>query len=79
MYEHSVVLSLYCDLCLFYSQEFFLTVKDLIRRLPRDDVAASYNKFSERDRELNRKYMDTQTAVHAALCGEWHSVVYVYC
>lgn len=55
----------------FSTQEFFLTVKDLIRRLPSGGGADSYSKFSEGDRKLNKKFMDMQKDIHAALCGEY--------
>ena len=49
-------------------QEFFLRVKDLVRKLP--SGVDSYVKFGEREKQLLWKLQDTKAAVHKALCGK---------
>ena len=53
----------------FFVQEFFLRVKDLLRKLPTG--VDSYVKFGEREKELLWKLHDSKTAVHEALCGRF--------
>ena len=48
-----------------------MVVKDAVRRLPCKEGADSYAKFGENELTLNTKLMDTKSAVHSALCGEW--------
>ncbi|XP_064401843.1 cysteine--tRNA ligase, cytoplasmic-like [Halichondria panicea] len=54
--------------------EFFLKVKDAVRRLPCQQGVESYSKFGERELILNRKFQDTKTSVHAALCDSIDTV-----
>ncbi len=53
-------------------------VKDAVRRLPCQHGVDSYSKFGERELMLNRKFQDTKTAVHAALCGQSETPHSVY-
>lgn len=46
--------------------EFFLTVKDLLRKQPKG--VASYLKFTDREKQLLAQLTDTEVAVHRALC-----------
>ena len=50
-------------------QEFFLRVKDLLRKLPTG--VDGYVKFGEREKQLLWKLQDSKTAVHEALCGRF--------
>lgn len=47
--------------------EFFLTVKDVLRNLP-SHGCASFSKWNESEVALNQKYHDTRSQVHVALC-----------
>ncbi|GAB1604321.1 cysteine--tRNA ligase, cytoplasmic [Argonauta hians] len=47
--------------------EFFLTVKDILRKLP-SHGCSSFTKWGELEVSLNKKYLDTQNDVHLALC-----------
>ncbi|KAK2181286.1 hypothetical protein NP493_402g01036 [Ridgeia piscesae] len=47
--------------------EFFLTVKDIMRRSPATG-SASFSKWSEDELQLNEKLLSSQNAVHEALC-----------
>lgn len=49
-------------------QEFFLTVKDILRRVPLVDPA-SMSKFQDAEVQLNERLCETKKAVHEALCG----------
>jgi cysteinyl-tRNA synthetase len=57
--------------------EFFLTVKDLLSKQPLG--AASYLKFSHRDKELLSRLNVTQASVHSALCDSvnTHQAMYI--
>lgn len=47
--------------------EFFLTVKDILRKLP-NHGCSSFTKWSELEVSLNNKYLDSRNQVHVALC-----------
>lgn len=47
--------------------EFFLSVKDVLRNLPSHGCAA-FSKWGESEVALNQKYHDTRRQVHVALC-----------
>ena len=53
-----------------HPQEFFLSVKDLLRHYESSKCIENYAKFREQEKELNRVFYDCQSAVHHALCGE---------
>jgi cysteinyl-tRNA synthetase len=46
--------------------EFFLTVKDLVRKQPKG--VDSYLKFSDREKQLLGRLTEARAAIHAALC-----------
>ena len=45
-------------------------MKDLLRHYETKKCAESYLKFTNKEKDLNRKFYDAQSAVHNALCGE---------
>ncbi|KAL5007800.1 hypothetical protein ScPMuIL_016606, partial [Solemya velum] len=47
--------------------EFFLTVKDVLRSTPGHGVAA-FEKWTNEELTLNKKYLDTRDIVHEAMC-----------
>ncbi|KAI0208122.1 Cysteine--tRNA ligase, cytoplasmic [Lamellibrachia satsuma] len=47
--------------------EFFLTVKDILRRSPATG-SASFSKWDEDELQLNEKLLSSQSSVHEALC-----------
>ena len=51
-------------------QEFFLTVKDIMRRSPATGPD-SYAKWNREELDLNDAFTKCQACVHEALCGRW--------
>ena len=49
-------------------QDFFLQVKDMVRKQP--EGVESYVKFSDQDKQLLWKLEDSKLAVHKAMCGK---------
>ncbi|XP_036284693.1 cysteine--tRNA ligase, cytoplasmic [Pipistrellus kuhlii] len=49
-----------------FMNEFFLTVKDLLRAP--SDVTGRFEKWGEEEAALNESFLDKKTAVHEALC-----------
>ena len=47
-----------------------MSVKDLLRHYESGKCINDYLKFTAKEKELNRSFYDSQTAVHNALCGE---------
>ena len=54
-------------------QEFFLNVKDALRRTAASGPAA-FVKWTPDEVQLNDKYHDCVQCVHEALCGEYHQL-----
>ena len=45
-------------------------MKDLIRDRSSTACIKSYMKFQEKEKELNKYFYNSKSAVHEALCGE---------
>lgn len=52
-----------------FVQDFFLRVKDLVRRYKSGAYIDGYCKFTPKEKELAAEFSTCQTAVHEALCG----------
>ncbi|CAJ0587015.1 unnamed protein product, partial [Mesorhabditis spiculigera] len=50
------------------TNEFFLLVKDLMRKHWKADEAAGYAKYDKKELEVNEKFLKLREEVHAALC-----------
>lgn len=51
-------------------QEFFLTVKDVMRCSSDRTRISSYQKWEKDELELNKKFTAAKNSVHASLCGK---------
>ena len=45
-------------------------MKDLLRHYASEKYIDGYTKFTDKEKELNRIFYDSQASVHSALCGE---------
>lgn len=56
-----------------------MSVKDLLRHYESGKCIDGYSKFTDKEKELNSVFYESQTAVHNALCGERDCVSPLHC